>query len=197
MEALFQGLSPAPPYLLLPKLPKTTTMLVNCIRFKFNYNPCFVFANGYPSSSSSSGPFSVRSRPRKPLSVIVNARKKDKKEDSHSFAPKPDEVTGFFPESVLLKKVIFFTHTLDLLCFFSPHFSVVFSISAIFISIVVRTRYPFEDSFCLLLLCWYDLHQFWYCSGVLGPFYFPLQNLILFSSVYKEKDNFALIVIYE
>lgn len=34
----------------------------------------------------------------------MNARKKDKKQDTHSFVPKSDEATGFFPESVLLKK---------------------------------------------------------------------------------------------
>ncbi|XP_061352765.1 protein REGULATOR OF FATTY ACID COMPOSITION 3, chloroplastic [Gastrolobium bilobum] len=100
MEALLQGSSLAP--YLLPKLPKTTMIIGNYVRFNLNHNPCFIFANGYPSSSSRS--FSVLNKPRKSISVIVNARKKDKKEDSHSFVPKPEEVTGFFPEAVLLKK---------------------------------------------------------------------------------------------
>lgn len=34
-----------------------------------------------------------------------NDKKKKKKIDSHSFAPKPDEATGPFPESVLLREV--------------------------------------------------------------------------------------------
>ncbi|WOL03253.1 hypothetical protein Cni_G11973 [Canna indica] len=36
--------------------------------------------------------------------VIVGAKKKKNKVDSHSFAPSPDEATGPFPEAVLLKK---------------------------------------------------------------------------------------------
>ncbi|EOY06795.1 hypothetical protein QUC31_016074 [Theobroma cacao] len=39
--------------------------------------------------------------------LIVEAKKnknKDNKQDSHSFIPKPDETTGFFPEAVLLKE---------------------------------------------------------------------------------------------
>ncbi|XVF66068.1 hypothetical protein PTKIN_Ptkin10aG0004500 [Pterospermum kingtungense] len=35
--------------------------------------------------------------------LIVQA-KKNKKQDTHSFIPKPDETTGFFPEAVLLKE---------------------------------------------------------------------------------------------
>ncbi|XP_027333986.1 uncharacterized protein LOC113848700 [Abrus precatorius] len=101
MEALLHGSSPSPSYL-LPKLPKTTMIFGNCVRFNFNYNPCFLFANGCPSSSLLR--LHVQNKSRKVASVIVNARKKDKKEDSHSSAPKPDEATGFFPESVLLKK---------------------------------------------------------------------------------------------
>ena len=46
-------------------------------------------------------------KPRKSASMVVSARKKDKKEDSHSFVPKPEEATGFFPEAVLLKNVCF------------------------------------------------------------------------------------------
>ncbi|KAA3452951.1 acidic leucine-rich nuclear phosphoprotein 32 family member A [Gossypium australe] len=39
--------------------------------------------------------------------LIVEAKKNknnDNKQDSHSFIPKPDETTGFFPEAVLLKE---------------------------------------------------------------------------------------------
>lgn len=97
MEALFQGSCLAPSYPLL-ELPKSTTMLTNCVKFNLSHNPCFIFAN-------SSRPFSAQSKPRKPFSVIVNAQKKDKKEDHHSFVSKPDESAGFFPEAVLLKKV--------------------------------------------------------------------------------------------
>ncbi|XP_058733156.1 uncharacterized protein LOC131604744 isoform X2 [Vicia villosa] len=70
---------------LLTKPPKTATMPNSLSYF------------------SSSGKFSVQNKPRS-FSLVTNASKKDKKEDSHSFAPKLDEVTGFFPESVLLKK---------------------------------------------------------------------------------------------
>lgn len=97
MEALFKG------SYLLPKPPKTTMMLLrNPGTFNFNH-----FPNGslFSSSSSFSGQFSVQNKPRKSFSFIMNARKK---EDNHSFVPKPDEITGFFPESVLLKKVVFF-----------------------------------------------------------------------------------------
>nr|AFK48589.1 unknown [Lotus japonicus] len=98
MEALFQGSCLAPSYPLL-ELPKSTTMLTNCVKFNLSHNPCFIFAN-------SSRPFSAQSKPRKPFSVIVNAQKKDKKEDHHSFVSKPDESAGLFPEAVLLKKKI-------------------------------------------------------------------------------------------
>ncbi|CAN6551210.1 unnamed protein product [Malus baccata var. baccata] len=73
-----------------------------------NQNSSVKFSNGY-SSFSSRRPFpaqklSVGVR----RSVIVGARKnsnKEKnKEDNHSFASKPDEATGPFPESVLLRQ---------------------------------------------------------------------------------------------
>ncbi|KAI9123177.1 hypothetical protein K1719_006066 [Acacia pycnantha] len=96
MEALLPTSSTA--YLPL-KTPKM--MIGNAIRV-INYNPCLISPKGNISySSSSSLPFSGR---RKSVSVIVGARKKDKKDDSHSFIPKPDEATGFFPEAVLLKE---------------------------------------------------------------------------------------------
>ena len=101
MEALFQGSS----YLLPSKPPKTITMLAsNPLRFNFHH-----FPNHHLSSSSSSfsRQFSLQNNPRKSSSLIMNARRKDKKEDTHSSVPKSDEATGFFPESVLLKKVVF------------------------------------------------------------------------------------------
>ncbi|KAM2348697.1 hypothetical protein ACFX1X_012297 [Malus domestica] len=68
-----------------------------------NQNSSLKFSNGY-SSFSSRRPFPVGVR----RSVIVGARKnsnKEKnKEDNHSFASKPDEATGPFPESVLLRQ---------------------------------------------------------------------------------------------
>ncbi|KAK7303651.1 hypothetical protein RJT34_14563 [Clitoria ternatea] len=106
MEAhsLLQGSFPAKSYL----FPKTTMITGNCVRFNFNYNPSFILANGYPSSSSSSSSssrsLSLQNKPRKPFSAIVSALKKDKKEDEHISVPKPDEAAGFFPEAVLLKK---------------------------------------------------------------------------------------------
>ncbi|XP_064999242.1 protein REGULATOR OF FATTY ACID COMPOSITION 3, chloroplastic-like isoform X2 [Musa acuminata AAA Group] len=38
--------------------------------------------------------------------VVTGAKKRNKKVDSHSFAPRPDESTGPFPEAVLLKKKV-------------------------------------------------------------------------------------------
>ncbi|CAL9116416.1 unnamed protein product [Musa acuminata var. zebrina] len=38
--------------------------------------------------------------------VVTGAKKRNKKADSHSFAPRPDESTGPFPEAVLLKKKV-------------------------------------------------------------------------------------------
>ncbi|CAL5184252.1 unnamed protein product [Lathyrus oleraceus] len=92
MEALFQG------SYLLTKPPKTATM-PNSLRFNFTSRS----TNYFSSSFSSSPHFSLLNKPRS-LSLVTNATNKDKKQDSHSFVPKLDEVTGFFPESVLLKK---------------------------------------------------------------------------------------------
>jgi len=106
-KSLLQGFSLAASYP-LPQLSKTIMTTTNCVSFNFNHNPCLIFANGYPTSSSLL-PFSIHNKPRKSASLIVSARKKDKKDDTHSSVPQPDEATGFFPEAVLLKKVVFFT----------------------------------------------------------------------------------------
>lgn len=69
-----------------------------------NRNPCLVLANGYSSTwPLTTQKLSVGSR----KSVIVGAKKNNKKEDTHSFVAKPDEATGPFPEAVLLKEVIY------------------------------------------------------------------------------------------
>jgi hypothetical protein len=120
METLFHRSSYLKPSYLLPKPSKNPIMLSsNSLRINFNY-----FPNSYLSSSSSSfsGQFSLQINPTKSLPLILNAGKKD----NHSFVPKSDEVTGFFPESVLLKKVTFFNHTLRFFVLFIIHFSVVF-----------------------------------------------------------------------
>ena len=72
-----------------------------------NRNPCLVLANGYSSSSSSRPLTSQNLSVGHRKSVIVGAKKNNDKEDTHSFVAKPDEATGPFPESVLLKEVIF------------------------------------------------------------------------------------------
>lgn len=54
-------------------------------------------------SSSSSLPF--HSRKLRFSSLIAAANKKKKKDDTHSFVPRPDEATGPFPEAILLKEV--------------------------------------------------------------------------------------------
>ncbi|KVH87912.1 uncharacterized protein LOC112502854 [Cynara cardunculus var. scolymus] len=65
------------------------------------------FRNGFSSSfpfSSQILPFSVRK------SLVMAAKKTNhsnkKKEDRHSFVAKPDETTGLFPESVLLREKV-------------------------------------------------------------------------------------------
>lgn len=58
--------------------------------------------NGFTLSfpfSSQNLPFTLRK------SVLMSA-KKNNKQDRHSFVPKPDETTGIFPESVLLKEKV-------------------------------------------------------------------------------------------
>ncbi|KAF7837684.1 30S ribosomal protein S6 [Senna tora] len=70
-----------------------------------NYTPPSIFASS--SSSSSSFPFFAHNLcvgPKKSLSLILGASKKHNKEDTHSFVPKPDEATAFFPEAVLFKE---------------------------------------------------------------------------------------------
>ncbi|KAF2310310.1 hypothetical protein GH714_007692 [Hevea brasiliensis] len=65
-------------------------------------NTSFNFPNGYCSAelfTSRKLSFGLRRY------VTVGAkRKNNKKEDTHSFVPKPDEATGPFPEAVLLKE---------------------------------------------------------------------------------------------
>lgn len=63
---------------------------------------------GLVSRNGTSSLLSFSSLRRRPLHIVV--AKKDsgkKKEDSHSFIPRPDEITGPFPEAVLLKEVRF------------------------------------------------------------------------------------------
>ncbi|KAL9260479.1 REGULATOR OF FATTY ACID COMPOSITION 3, chloroplastic-like protein [Drosera capensis] len=72
---------------------------------------CFISPNGHSVFLPISPPnLSFRTQNRRVL-VAVEAKKKDddgeksgKKEKRHSFDAKPDEVTGFFPEAVLLKE---------------------------------------------------------------------------------------------
>ncbi|GAV71679.1 Ribosomal_S6 domain-containing protein [Cephalotus follicularis] len=90
MESLLHSSTSATHHLLTPNLPKFTVSI--------NQNS---LSNGFSFSSSSSFRLS------RGKSLIVEATKGDKKkkkEDTHSFVPNPDEVTGFFPEAVLLKQ---------------------------------------------------------------------------------------------
>ncbi|KAL6951858.1 hypothetical protein U1Q18_048874 [Sarracenia purpurea var. burkii] len=72
--------------------------------FASNPNCCFAFANEYSLSPFSSQKISLRHRKSVILATKKNDKKNDKKVDAHSFIPKPDETTGFFPEAVLLKE---------------------------------------------------------------------------------------------
>ena len=101
MEALLHSAYGAP-------FTPTASKLVSGNGSSGNRNPCLVLANGYSSSSSCSTPLTSQNLSvghRK--SVIVGAKKNKDKEDTHSFVAEPDEATGPFPESVLLKEVIF------------------------------------------------------------------------------------------
>jgi len=129
-KSLLQGFSLAPSYP-LPKLSKTTMTTTNYVRFNFNHNPCLIFANGYPTSSSFLPFSSIHNKPRKSSPLIVSARKKDKKDDTHSSVPQPDEVTGFFPEAVLLKKVTFLPNP-PFAFLFPSQFNMIFAVAAIF-----------------------------------------------------------------
>ncbi|KAL5059184.1 hypothetical protein RYX36_030788, partial [Vicia faba] len=68
---------------------------------RFNFTSCSI--SYFSSSFSSSAQLSIQNKARS-LSSVTNATKKVNKEDSHSFVPKLGEVTGFFPESILLKR---------------------------------------------------------------------------------------------
>ncbi|XP_043724015.1 uncharacterized protein LOC122671001 [Telopea speciosissima] len=68
-----------------------------------NHTFCFIYSSGCPSFRPfAPQKFFLDYRGRN--SVVVAAKKKKEKVDSHSFVPKPDEATGPFPEAVLLKE---------------------------------------------------------------------------------------------
>ncbi|XP_042487597.1 uncharacterized protein LOC122067816 [Macadamia integrifolia] len=68
-----------------------------------NHTFGFIYSNGQPSFRSfASQKLFLDYRGRS--SVVVAAKKKKEKFDSHSFVPKPDEATGPFPEAVLFKQ---------------------------------------------------------------------------------------------
>lgn len=59
---------------------------------------------------------SLGRRGSKSLSLVAEAKKKkSKKDDNHSFSARPNEATGPFPESIILKEVlsIFFISSLS------------------------------------------------------------------------------------
>jgi hypothetical protein len=118
MEALLNTSSAA---YLTPKAPKF--VITNCCSSLKNQNPCMKFANGY-SPFTFSGQFSTQKLPiglRGSVIVGANKNHKSKKEDTHSFVPKQDEATGFFPEAVLLKEVALYTNPR---VFYFPFFGV-------------------------------------------------------------------------
>lgn len=141
MEA--QALLPTPSTTYLPV--KSPRMMIG-YGIRVNHNPCSIFANGYSSytsSSSSSFPFfgqNLSVGPKKSVSVIVAAKKKDKKEDSHSFIPKPDEATGFFPEAVLLREVISHSNPCFAILLYQFFLIVFLLFVNIFITYVERTE---------------------------------------------------------
>lgn len=103
MEALTNSSSAA--YL----TPKASNFANEFSSFLRNQNPYAKFANGY-FPIFLSRPFTTQKLCAGHRdSVIVGAKKnnKNKKPDTHSFVPKPEEATEFFPEAVLLKEVLF------------------------------------------------------------------------------------------
>nr|POE95561.1 30s ribosomal protein s6 [Quercus suber] len=86
--------------------PKASNFAIKISSFLRNQNPYTKFANGY-FPISLSRPFTTQKLCAGHRdSVIVGAKKnhKNKKPDTHSFVPKPEEATEFFPEAVLLKE---------------------------------------------------------------------------------------------
>ncbi|KAK7853975.1 30s ribosomal protein s6 [Quercus suber] len=87
--------------------PKASNFAIKISSFLRNQNPYTKFANGY-FPISLSRPFTTQKLCAGHRdSVIVGAKKnhKNKKPDTHSFVPKPEEATEFFPEAVLLKEL--------------------------------------------------------------------------------------------
>ena len=89
--------------------PKASNFSTKIFSFLGSQNPHTKLANGY-FPISLSRPFTTQKLCAGLRdSVIVGAKKdhKNKREDTHSFVPKTEEVTGPFPEAVLLKEVLF------------------------------------------------------------------------------------------
>ena len=60
---------------------------------------------------------SLGRRGSKSLPLVAAAKKKkSKKDDNHSFSARPDEATGPFPESILLKEVPFLSRLAQSYC---------------------------------------------------------------------------------
>nr|POE58815.1 isoform 2 of probable fatty acyl-coa reductase 4 [Quercus suber] len=86
--------------------PKASNFAIKISSFLRNQNPYMKFANGY-FPISLSRPFTTQKLCAGHRdSVIVGAKKnhKNKKPDTHSFVPKQEEATEFFPEAMLLKE---------------------------------------------------------------------------------------------
>lgn len=89
--------------------PKASNFSSKICSFLGSQNPHTKLANGY-FPISLSRPFTTQKLCAGLRdSVIVGAKKdhKNKREDTHSFVPKTEEVTGPFPEAVLLKEKTF------------------------------------------------------------------------------------------
>lgn len=100
--------------------PKASNSAIKISSFLRNQNPYMKFANGY-FPISLSRPFTTQKLCAGHRdSVIVGAKKnhKNKKPDTHSFVPKPEEANEFFPEAVLLKEVLFTQNPVFILFFY-------------------------------------------------------------------------------
>ncbi|KAK9724964.1 hypothetical protein RND81_05G111600 [Saponaria officinalis] len=71
--------------------------------FSLTTNSCFIIQNGH-SSFAPISPHNLCIIGNRRRSIMVEAKKKNNKVDSHSFAPKSDESIGPFPEALLLRE---------------------------------------------------------------------------------------------
>ncbi|KAL3508204.1 hypothetical protein ACH5RR_033586 [Cinchona calisaya] len=92
--------------LLLTSASDVVKVMISCCNgFPQNRNYCLISATGHPSLGSLSSQYRLSLKKLRTSAIVAAKRDpRNKKSDSHSFIPRPDEATGPFPEAVLLKE---------------------------------------------------------------------------------------------